>query len=329
MLAETIRLCAASDIPYIPCAREEECIGVACGAAMCGERAVVLVQNAGLLNSLGAFATMALRYQLPFVVITTNRGVLADPNSYDIEKYMAFEASVKTLTPVFSYPANERCRPILCLPRSNGPRPRGGPAVIALEKVVVSRSKRDARQSSLTEGRHRISAGALRDAALHGRRHRLAVGLAQGGSHDARNLYVSGPMGLASSVALGVAASRPKEQVLAVCGDGALAMNLSSLVTIQGARTANLAVLVVANGIYEYTGSLPVPTRDLDWLALGRGIFGAEGCFRLEDLTPEKWKSVKRPAMIVADIAPSTEKTPGLGMTPMDIRASFLAASKV
>lgn len=147
-------------------------------------------------------------------------------------------------------------------------------------------------------------------------------------SHDARNLYVSGPMGLASSVALGVAASRPNDQVLAVCGDGALAMNLSSLVTLQGARTANLAVLVVANGIYEYTGSLPVPTRDLDWLLLGRGIFGAEGCFRLEDLTPEKWKTVKRPAMIVADIAPSTEKTPALGMTPMQIRAAFLDAAK-
>lgn len=105
MLAETIRLCATSKtFPYIACAREEECIGVASGAAMAGERAVVLVQNAGLLNSLGAFATMAIRYQLPFVVLTTNRGVLADPNSYDIEKFMAFESSVKTLSPVFSYP---------------------------------------------------------------------------------------------------------------------------------------------------------------------------------------------------------------------------------
>ncbi|HEV7693781.1 MAG TPA: thiamine pyrophosphate-dependent enzyme, partial [Hyphomonadaceae bacterium] len=64
-------------------------------------------------------------------------------------------------------------------------------------------------------------------------------------SHDARNLYVSGPMGLASSVALGVAACRPNEQVLALCGDGALAMNLSSLVTIQGARQKNLAILLL------------------------------------------------------------------------------------
>ncbi len=104
MLAETILMCAEDGVfPYIACAREEECIGVACGAALAGERAVVLVQNAGLLNSLGAFATMGMRYQLPFVVITTNRGALADPNGYDIEKHDAFEACVVPYASVFRY----------------------------------------------------------------------------------------------------------------------------------------------------------------------------------------------------------------------------------
>ncbi len=106
MLAATIRNCQDTEaFPYIACAREEECIGVASGAALAGERAIVLVQNAGLLNSIGALATMGLRYQLPFVIIVTNRGALADPNSYDIEKFDAFEASVKTLTHVFTYDA--------------------------------------------------------------------------------------------------------------------------------------------------------------------------------------------------------------------------------
>jgi sulfopyruvate decarboxylase TPP-binding subunit len=136
MLAETIRLCAQSgDFPYVACAREEEIIGVACGASMAGERAVVLVQNAGLLNSIGAFATMALRYQLPFVVIVTNRGVLADPNSYDIEKYIAFEASVKTLTPVFTYAA--AALPDDLVPAAfKWAEAARRPAVIALEKSL-------------------------------------------------------------------------------------------------------------------------------------------------------------------------------------------------
>ncbi len=147
-------------------------------------------------------------------------------------------------------------------------------------------------------------------------------------SHHARNLYVSGPMGLASSVALGLAACRPHEDVLAICGDGALAMNLSSLVTIAGAKQANLAVLVLDNGVYEYTASVPTPTRDLDWLALGRAVFGEGRCFNLSDLTAVKWKGVPGPRMIVADIAASMEKTPLLGMSPAQIRAAFLEASR-
>lgn len=135
MLADAIRLCAASpDFPYIPCAREEECIGIASGAAMCGERAVVMVQNAGYLNFIGAFATMAIRYQLPFVVIVTNRGVLADPNSYDIEKYMAFEA-VKGVTPVFSYAAASLPDDVVPAAFKWAEAARR-PAVIALEKSL-------------------------------------------------------------------------------------------------------------------------------------------------------------------------------------------------
>jgi sulfopyruvate decarboxylase subunit alpha len=136
MLAGTIMLCAQSkDFPYIACAREEECMGVASGAAMAGERAVVLVQNAGLLNSLGALATMGIRYGLPFVVLTTNRGVLADPNSYDIEKFMAFESGVKAITPVFSYPLATMPEDLVPAAFKWAEAARR-PAVIALEKSL-------------------------------------------------------------------------------------------------------------------------------------------------------------------------------------------------
>jgi hypothetical protein len=146
--------------------------------------------------------------------------------------------------------------------------------------------------------------------------------------HDPRNLYVSGPMGLATSVALGLAAVRPNEEVLAIAGDGALAMNLTSLATIVGAKPKNLAILLVDNRVYEFTASVPTPTRDMDWLAVGRAFFGADQCMRLSDLTPERWAGVERPAMIVADVAPAPAKPPALGLTPAMIRQEFLAAAK-
>ncbi len=146
-------------------------------------------------------------------------------------------------------------------------------------------------------------------------------------SHDPRNLYVSGPMGLSTSIALGIAVSRPNEQVLAIIGDGALSMNLTSLITIAGARPANLSVMLVDNRVYEYTASVPTPSRDLDWLAIGRATFGEAACHRLEDLSPAQWAATPRPAMIIADIAQG-DTPPPLGMTPAMIRASFLEASK-
>ena len=153
------------------------------------------------------------------------------------------------------------------------------------------------------------------------------TGWLKAAGHDPRNLYVSGPMGLATSVALGLAAVRPNEQVLAIAGDGALAMNLTSLATIAGAKPKNLAILLVDNRIYEFTNSVPTPTRDLDWLAVGRAFFG-EACVRLSDLTAERWAGVARPAMIVADVAPAGAKPPALGLTPAMIRAEFLGASR-
>lgn len=154
------------------------------------------------------------------------------------------------------------------------------------------------------------------------------TGWLKAAGHDSRNLYVSGPMGLATSVALGLATVRPNEQVLAIAGDGALAMNLTSLATIAGAKPKNLAILLVDNRVYEFTNSVPTPTRDLDWLAIGRAFFGADQCVRLSDLTPEKWAGVARPALIVADVAPAPGKPPPLGLTPAMIRQEFLGASR-
>jgi thiamine pyrophosphate-dependent acetolactate synthase large subunit-like protein len=170
--------------------------------------------------------------------------------------------------------------------------------------------------------------------ALYGEKRPYAVadigsqaGWLKAASHDARNLYLSGPMGLSPSVALGLALCRPNDEVLTIAGDGALAMNLSALVTIAAARPANLALMVVANDIYEFTASLPTPTTQLDWVALGRSVFGVDRCFLLEELTPERWETVSRPAMIVAPTAPSG-KPPPLGMTPAQIRAEFLDAAR-
>ncbi|MCB9983304.1 MAG: hypothetical protein H6861_06490 [Rhodospirillales bacterium] len=90
---------------YIPAAREEECFGIAAGGAMSGRRALVLMQNSGFLNSIGAFTTLCQKYQTPFVCLIANRGGINDSNSYDPNKYKSFEATTKALN-LFAHPSS-------------------------------------------------------------------------------------------------------------------------------------------------------------------------------------------------------------------------------
>ncbi|HBH04742.1 MAG TPA: hypothetical protein DDZ42_23000, partial [Candidatus Rokubacteria bacterium] len=49
----------------IDVAREEEAVALACGAALCGARAAVVMQNAGLLNCGAVIASLVQLYRVP------------------------------------------------------------------------------------------------------------------------------------------------------------------------------------------------------------------------------------------------------------------------
>lgn len=69
------------------------------------------------------------------------------------------------------------------------------------------------------------------------------------------NFYMIGSMGLASSIALGVALNRPERRVVVFDGDGNVLMNLGSLALIAATQPANLAHIVFDNEVYGSTGN--------------------------------------------------------------------------
>ena len=66
-------------------------------------------------------------------------------------------------------------------------------------------------------------------------------------------------MGKASSVALGLALARPDRKVFVMDGDGALLMNLGSLVTIANMAPPNFTHFLFDNRVYRCTGGQPLP----------------------------------------------------------------------
>jgi sulfopyruvate decarboxylase subunit alpha len=74
------------DMIHVPVTREEEAVGICCGASAGGMRAAMVIQNVGAMNCAGALATLPIAYGIPFVMILSHRGRLGDWAFYDIEK---------------------------------------------------------------------------------------------------------------------------------------------------------------------------------------------------------------------------------------------------
>jgi sulfopyruvate decarboxylase subunit beta len=90
----------------------------------------------------------------------------------------------------------------------------------------------------------------------------------------ARNFYMLGSFGLASSIGLGLALSRP-DRVVVMNGDGALLYNLGSLPTEGRYAPPNYLHLVVDNGAHGATGYQPTATStgtDLAGVAASCGL---------------------------------------------------------
>ena len=84
--------------------------------------------------------------------------------------------------------------------------------------------------------------------------------------------YNPSTMGGAIPFALGLALAKPSLHVLVISGDGALTMNLGSLITVVAANATNLTVVVLDNGIYEVTGGqrTAASIAKVDYVALAR-----------------------------------------------------------
>ncbi len=59
-------------------AREEEAVGIVAGASMAGLRGIVLMQTSGFATLPNALASLVVPYQLPVLMMISERGTLGD-----------------------------------------------------------------------------------------------------------------------------------------------------------------------------------------------------------------------------------------------------------
>ncbi len=93
--------------------------------------------------------------------------------------------------------------------------------------------------------------------------------------HRPNFFYLQHAMGLASSMGLGIALSKPDRQVIVFDGDGSVLMNLGGLTTLARYRPQNLIHVVFDNESLLSVGGFPTATAtgsDLAGIAAAAGV---------------------------------------------------------
>ncbi len=100
--------------------------------------------------------------------------------------------------------------------------------------------------------------------------------------------YLQHAMGLASSMGLGIALSRPDLDVIVLDGDGSILMNAGGLTTMARYRPTNLIHIVFDNESLLSVGGFPTatsPGSDIEGMAAAAGIPRTSTVRSLDDFT--------------------------------------------
>ena len=131
------------------------------------------------------------------------------------------------------------------------------------------------------------------------------------------NFYMIGSMGLAASIALGVALSKPERRVVVFDGDGNVLMNMGALALIGAQQPRNLVHMVFDNEVYGSTGNQPTISSRvaLDAVARASGyvdVRHAEDADQLraaaQGMLAPDLSEKKGPSFLLIKIAPDREE---------------------
>src|SRR5690349_23165183 len=123
--------------------------------------------------------------------------------------------------------------------------------------------------------------------------------------------YLQHAMGLASSLGLGIALSRPELKVVVLDGDGSILMNLGSLTTLARYRPTNLLHVVFDNESLLSVGGFPTATStgsDIAGMAAAAGIARTSTVNTLDD-----FRSAFADALATADLTTIVAKVEAVG----------------
>jgi sulfopyruvate decarboxylase subunit beta len=331
--------------------REENGVGICAGAWLAGARPAMLIQSTGLGNMLTALESLNVACRIPLPVLASWRGVYKEGieaqkplglclpailEAAGIDCVRVDDREELDLIPGAVQRAFDQCRPGVVLisprvwegspcpewkPAHPGPSPctprpaqiqpwTGKPVMTRLDAIrtVAPLLDRDIALCNLGIPSKELFASADRPL----------------------NYYMTGSMGLATAMGLGLALASDRT-VVVFDGDGSLLMNPNALVEAGLHRPPNLIVLALDNGSYGSTGSQETWTGsgfDLQELARACGIPWTARASTPEDLEQAFLEARRQGvfALIHVVLKPGNAKVGNIPLGPEEITERFRTA---
>lgn len=255
---------------------EGEALAIAAGVALAGGRPVLLLQNSGIGNLLNPLVSLNDPMRVPVLMIVGWRG---QPGRADEPQHVqmgAVTADLLKLVGVTILVAEDGGPDVEeLLDRADEAFGAGRSCAIlvspgALAGTMADRSEPAGAVLSRTQALGAVLAAAPADAAVlattgYTARELFAL------SDRPQQLYLTGSMGCAASVGLGVSWRQPGP-VVVLDGDGAALMRLEAMVSIGARRPGRLLHVLLDNGVHDSTGGQPTQSARVDFPAIARAV---------------------------------------------------------
>lgn len=149
------------------------------------------------------------------------------------------------------------------------------------------------------------------------------------GEGHAHDFLTVGSMGHSSSIALGIALTKPERKVWCIDGDGALLMHMGAMAVLGKHRPPNMVHIVINNEAHESVGGMPTVAGEVDLAGV------AEACgypyvakvASVCELDQELEEAAKRNALSFLEIKAAVGARDDLGrptVSPADNKINFM-----
>ena len=265
-------------LQYVSSANEGDALATAAGAAIGGQRSVVMMQNSGLGNAVSPITSLAYVFRIPFLIITTHRGQpgLKDEPQHELMGQITQELFELMRVPWKTFPKNAEDIPAALQHAVDYMGKERRPYAFIMGKGTVA--KHTLKTNPVTDIRKRPTTLTIYDnkpGEPASRRDALkkiiehtpedsSIVIATTGYtgrelfaiQDRYNhIYMVGSMGCASSLALGIALARSDLKTVIIDGDGAGLMRMGNFATLGSYGGSNLIHILLDNEVHDSTGA--------------------------------------------------------------------------